>query len=165
MFKGKVTIIRNINGKEEKIEREFTSQKEYEKFLKEHSDMLPPSLPDPRLTLSEWGALGSFIDQIFEQKLSDLFLPDALEEERFMLGSRRGDVVDLSRYEQEIEHLEMEKEEKKEREQSLRKAVEKLKGYIKTFEKEGKKDLATSAKKDLKKLEEELKTLKQSKSK
>ena len=71
MFKGKVTIIKNVNGKEEKVEKEFKSPEEYAKFVSEN---FGGGFSEPRLTLSEWGSLGSMIDQIFENRLSSFFL-------------------------------------------------------------------------------------------
>ena len=152
MFKAKVTIVKNVNGKEEKIEKEFNSPEEYEKFLRQNR---LASLPEPRLTLSEWGALGDFIDSIFEDKLNDFFvsLPEAEEEFEEV-------PVDIRKYEQEAKKIEKEKEKKEAKKAEIKRAIEKLKSFVKTFEKEGKKDLAKSAKEDIKKLEAELKSLK-----
>ncbi len=157
MFKGKISIIKNINGKKQHIEREFNSQEEYDKFLKEHADDLNLALPDPRLTLSEWGALGEFIDRIFEDRLSEMLeLPagEAFGEDKEKLP------VNIDKYEKEAQKLELEKKKQAEKKEEIKRAIAKLKGFVKTFEKEGKKDLADSAKKDIKKLEDELKSLK-----
>ncbi len=152
MFKGKVTIIRNINGKEEKIEKEFKSPDEYQAFLREQNKQMA----DPKLSLSEWGALGDFVDRIFEDKLNDFFLLDSSEPE-----SASGELpVELEKYEKEAAKIEKEKERKEAKKIEIKRAIDKLKSFVKTFEKEDKKDLAKSAKEDIKKLEDELKALK-----
>ncbi len=154
MFKGKITIVKNINGKEEKIEKEFDSIEEYQKFLAENNMTGYKALPDLRLSLSEWDALASFIDQIFEDKLNNFFLEAPEEELSEDLP------VDIKKYEEEAAKIEEEKEKKEAKKAELKRAIEKLKSFVKTFEKEGKKDLAKSAKEDIKKLEAELKSLK-----
>jgi len=153
MFKGKVTIIKKVNGKDVKIEKEFNSPEEYQAFLQEQGGAM---LPDPKLSLSEWGALGSFIDQIFEDKLQDFFLeaPEQSYEPEEELP------VDIDKYEKEAAKIEKEKEKKEAKIAEIKRTIDKLKAFVKTFEKEGKKDLAKSAKEDIKKLEEELKSLK-----
>ncbi len=153
MFKGKVTIIKKVNGKEEKIEKEFNSPEEYQAFLRANSDF---AVANPRLTLSEWDALGSFIDQIFEDKLNSLFL----QEPDYESEAQKDLPVDINKYEKEAQKLEEEKAKKQAKKDEIKRAIDKLKGFVKTFEKEGKKDLAKSAKEDIKKLEEELKSLK-----
>ncbi len=152
MFKGKITIVKNINGKEEKLEKEFNSEKEYREFLRENN----MNLPEPRLTLSEWSSLGDYIDNIFEERLNNFFLPDFDETEY----EKSADLpVDISKYEKEAQKIEKEKEEKTKKKDEIKRAIKKLKDYVKTFEKEDKKDLAQSAKEDIKKLEQELESL------
>jgi len=152
MFKGKVTIIKNINGKEEKIEKEFKSAKEYEEFIKSQGAFAPAV--DPKLSLSEWGALGDFIDRIFEDRLGELFALDAPAVSEDTLP------VDITKYEKEAAKIEQEKAEKEAKKAEIKRAIDKLKSFVKTFEKEGKKDLAKSAKEDIKRLEKELKEIK-----
>ncbi len=152
MFKGKVTIIKNINGKEEKIEKEFKSPDEYQAFLREQN----MQMADPKLSLSEWGALGDFVERIFEDKLNDFFLLDSPEFET--VSSELP--VELEKYEKEAAKIEKEKEKKEAKKAEIKRAIDKLKSFIKTFEKEGKKDLAKSAKEDMKKLEDERNPLK-----
>ncbi len=148
MFKGKVTIIKNINGKEEKIEKEFDSQDEYLRFMAQNN----AGFADPSLSLSEWGALGDFVDRIFETRFAN-FLPDVEAPQEEV-------PVDVAKYEQEAKKIETEKKAKESKKENIKKAISKLKDFVKTFEKEGKKDLAKSAKEDIKKLEKELKNIK-----
>ncbi len=152
MFKGKITIVKNVNGKEEKIEKEFSSPEEYEAFLAQNNMARP--LPDPKLSLSEWDALASFIDQIFEDKLSDFVALEPAQSQEQDLP------VDIKKYEKEASKIEEEKAQKEAKKAEIKRAIDKLKSFVKTFEKEGKKDLAKSAKEDIKKLEAELKDLK-----
>lgn len=152
MFKGKVTIIKNINGKEEKVEKEFNSPDEYQAFLREQN----MNSANPKLSLSEWDALGGFIDRIFEDKLQNLFALEA----PYPVSDNVSDLpVDVSKYEKEAAKIEKEKEEKAKKKDEIKRAIDKLKAFVKTFEKEDKKDLAKSAKEDIKKLEEELRGL------
>ena len=152
MFKGKIKIVKNVNGKKEVVEKGFNSPEEYQRFLVENAGM--SNMPDPSLTLSEWGALGSFIDQIFEDKMAD-FIPIEMAEEE-----TPGLPVDIDKYEKEAAKIEEEKEKNKAKKTEIKKAIEKLKAFIKSFEKEGKQDLAKSAKADIEKLGKELKQLK-----
>ena len=150
MFKGKVTIIKNVNGKEERIEKEFNSPEEYAKFVSQSGGL------EPRLTLSEWSDFGSFIDSIFHNRLNEFLGGGSVS-----TGQGQNFLpVDLEKYDEEAAKIEAEKEKKEAKKKNIKDAITRLKGYIKTFEKEGKKDLAKSAKEDIKKLEEELKKLK-----
>jgi hypothetical protein len=150
MFKGKVSIIKNINGKEERVEKEFNSPEEYREFLASNQI----NIPEPKLTLSEWSSLGDYIDKIFTEKLGSFFLEGPEFEAESDLP------IDMSKYEKEAAKIEEEKEKLKTKKEELKRAISRLKEFIKTFEKEGKKDLAKRAKEDVKKLERELADIK-----
>jgi hypothetical protein len=38
MFKGKVSLYKNVGGKEERIEKEFDNEKEFDAFVSKHPD-------------------------------------------------------------------------------------------------------------------------------
>jgi len=150
MFKGKIYVYQNINGKERKVEKEFTNPSEYYDFINSNWDF--------------WSnLLGWFwnLDNYLENFFNSRFALNPVYENYSQDNSSNvlPEWVDLNKYEQEAKKIEEEKKKKEEEKNLLEKSLEKLKDYLEKFKKEGKDELAKKVKEDIKKVEDRLKKL------
>ena len=142
-FSGKILIFTNVNGKQNRVEKDFSNEDDFINFIEENNVELP-----------------SFSD--FTNSFERLFTPardffealtPILTDKKNLIWVEEDIWVDLREYEKEIKSIEQEKESKSNKIKRLETAKEQLKEYIKTFESEWKGDLK-------KKVDEELKSLK-----
>ncbi len=158
MFKGRVQIYTNRNGRENKIDREFDNPEEFNQFLKENSINTQGIHDEMNMSLNNWARLQDFFENMIDRRLHDIgreFEPLGMES----WETPANDVVDLSKYEQEARRLEEEKRNKEYRKSMLENTMEKLKEYKKKFQDEGKQDLVKQIDEDMKKVEDERKQL------
>lgn len=149
MFKGKVSVYKN--GKT--VEKEFTDQQEYEKFIKDNN--LDWWWDDwglnPHFGLWAFTSFNKYLDNFFDRKLG--LLHNEGDESVQKLG------VDLNKYEQEIQKIEYDKTHKEEKKKALENTLSKLKEYEKKFTEEKKDEMIKQLKEDIKKVEQELKDM------
>ena len=163
MFKGKFIIRRNVNGKEEIIEKEFNSPEEYQQFLAQM--WATPSLGiekefgEMRLSPYGWNAFENLMRRWINEGLEDFFgLPQEIpQNEIYAEQSLPSDVqYNMQKYQQEAQKLEEEKREKEEKLKSLRESLKKLQEFEKKFKAEGKTSLARQVSKDITKVKKEI---------
>jgi hypothetical protein len=68
MFKGKIYIYKNLNGREEKIEREFDNAHDFQSFARDHDVGFRP-FHTPMLGLGDWANLQNYFDMLVDKKL------------------------------------------------------------------------------------------------
>ncbi len=136
----------NINGREEKLEREFDNPQEFQSFAGQ--------MPAVQL-LNRFPSFGrdgfTSIHNYFENLL----------DRRLWLGYQEPEnqqsLVDLNKYEDAIQQIEYQKAHKDEHTKQLKATLQKLKDYKKTFKEEHREDMMGQLDEDIKKIEEELK--------
>ncbi len=151
MFKGKVYIYKNINGKEEKVEREFDNPEDFHAFSKSQN-LSWPKFNQSFMGLNDWVNLQNYFDDLIDKRLW-LEYDSGVDN---MLGS---DIVDLDKYEQELQKIEYQKQHKDENLKSLKKILQELRDYKKKFKDVGKEEMISRIDEDIKKVEEEIKNL------
>lgn len=157
MFKWKIYVYKNVNGKEQKIEKEFTDPREYEQFVTQNPEFAGLSNLENRLGFGEFADFNKYLDNFFNSKLEALwFVP---EDEYYEEKPALVEDVNLSKYEEEARKIEEEKQQKEEEKSALKATLEKLKSYLEKFKNEDKKDLVKQVEEDIKKVEEKLKNL------
>ena len=77
MFHGKVTILKKVNGRTHKLEKEFSNESEYQRFLAESSESSTQELP--MMNLWQWSQFHNYLDNLVEHKLG--YYDDEEEEE------------------------------------------------------------------------------------
>ncbi len=159
MFKWKVYVYKNINWKEEKIEREFDNPKEFQSFAKNNNvwwlERFSNGLNSPVLWLWDWVNLQNYFDSIVDKKLWLNYHWDYDYQDDYVWW----DIVDLDKYEQELGKIEYQKQHKDENLKSLKNSLNKLKEYKKKFKEEWREDVIESIDSDIKKVEEEISKL------
>lgn len=136
----------NINGKEEKLEREFDNPQAFQSF----AEQMPAFQ-----VLNRFPSLGrdgfTSIQNYFENLL----------DRRLWLGYQDSDqqqsLVDLDKYEDAIQQIEYQKAHKDEHTKQLKATLQRLKDYKKKFKEENREDMIGQLDDDIKKIEEELK--------
>jgi len=156
MFKGKIYKYSNINGKEEKFEREFNDINEYNSFMSENPNLLWFWTSNSDLAFNSFFDFNNYLDNFFDTKLA---LSSSNEQKQLNWTTDNVEWVDLSKYENELQKIESEKKKKQEEKGVLEKSLEKLKEYLEKFKKEWKEDFVKNIKEDIKKIEEKLKNL------
>lgn len=158
MFKGKVYVYKNINWKEEKIEREFDNPQEFQSFAKTHNVWWLGSftnLVSPMLWLWDWANLQNYFDNLIDKRL---WLTHNWDYDDQGYDAEEN-LVDLNKYEQELEKIEYQKQHKDEHLKSLKNSLNKLKDYKKKFKDEWREDIIENIDSDIKKVEEEISKL------
>ena len=153
MFKGKVYIYKNLNGREEKIEREFDDAHEFQSFAKKHDVGFYP-FHSPILWLGEWANLQNYFDSLVDRKLG-LSYDDS---ENWVI-EQDDSIVNLDKYDQELKKIEYQKQHKEETLNSLKDTLHKLKEYKKKFKDAGQDHMIEDIDADIKKVEEEIENL------
>lgn len=156
MFKGKVYVYKNINWKEEKIEREFDNPQEFQSFAKTNNiwwlERFTNTLTSPMLWLWEWANLQNYFDNLIDRRLWLNYNWDGEDQDNYVEWS----LVDLNKYEQELEKIEYQRQHKDENLKSLKNSLHKLKEYKKRFKDEWREDMIENIDSDIKKVEEEI---------
>lgn len=147
MFKGKVYMYSNINGREEKLEREFDNPQEFHSFAKQ-TPAFQMRNNIPFLWLGGWDNFHNYLDNFLDQRLG-LGHQESYE--------NTSSLVDLDKYEKTLEEIEYQKVHKDEHTKQLKSTLQKLKEYKKKFKEENREDMMANIDEDIKKIEEELK--------
>ena len=150
MFHAKVSIQRNIDGKVENIEKDFTDQSEYEKFLQENN--MRTSTPDfsgfftPNFSSPIFGYIPIQAPRTISRPKSCCRSEKAVNEAL---------PIDLDFYESELAKTQLEKAQKEQKKQSLQTALDRLLDY-KNKMKGIREDLFERIDADIKRVHDEL---------
>lgn len=150
MFKGRIYVYKNINWKEEKIEREFDNPQDFQSFAKTNNVLWLDRFTSPMLWLGDWANLQNYFDSLVDRKLWLTY--DGYYDNDYGEQS----IVDLNKYEQELEKIEYQKQHKDDNLKSLKDSLHKLKDYKKKFKDEAREDIIEQIDVDIKKIEEEI---------
>ena len=156
MFKGKVYVYKNINWKEERVEREFDNPQEFQSFAKTNNvwwlERFTNTFSSPLLWLWDWANLQNYFDNLLDKRLGLTYHSDYGDQEK----PTEWNLVDLNKYEQELEKIEYQKQHKDENLKSLKNSLHRLKEYKKRFKDEWREDIIENIDFDIKKIEEEI---------
>ena len=156
MFKGKVYVYKNINWKEEKIEREFDNSQDFQSFVQNNEVSWLESFSNtprsPILWLWEWANLQNYLDNLIDRRLWLTY--DWYDEEQDNYDE--WGLIDLNKYELELEKIEYQKQHKDETLKHLKATLQKLKDYKKKFKTEWRDDMIESIDLDIQKVENEI---------
>ncbi len=163
MFKGKIIIRRNINGKEEVIEKEFNSPEEYQQFLSQMWETTPlgfeKEISELRLSPYGWSSFENLMRRWISEGLEDFFGFPQIEAEpdyTHAQGLPADIQSNLQRYEEEAQKIEQQKKAKEEKLKSLKESLTKLQEFEKKFKAEWKDSLAKQVLKDIEKVKKEI---------
>ena len=150
MFKGKVYVYRNNNGKEEEFEKEFDNPQEFNNFRKSYRQ---PEFEGPFMGLGDRAHLQNYFNNLIDSRF---WLGTKSEpEEKMSLP----DGINLDEYENELQKIEYNKAHKAEEIQELKDTLTKLKDYKKRFKAEWRDDMIEKIDKDISTVQEKLDSL------
>ena len=150
MFKWKVYVYRNNNGKEEEFEKEFDNPQEFNNFRKTYRQ---PEFEGPFMWLGDWANLQNYFNNLIDRRFWLESMPEPEEEKALPNG------VDLSVYEDELQKMEYEEAHKNEKLQWLKNSLAKLKEFKKKFEDKWRDDMVKKIKKDIDTTQKEIDSL------
>ena len=150
MFKGKVYVYRNNNGKEEEFEKEFDNPQEFNNFRKTYHQ---PEFTGPFMWLWDRAHLQNYFNNLIDRRFWLESMPEPEEEKALPNG------VDLSVYEDELQKMEYEEAHKNEKLQWLKNSLAKLKEFKKKFEDKWRDDMVKKIKKDIDATQKEIDSL------
>lgn len=140
MFKWKVYVYRNNNGKEEEFEKEFDNPQEFNDFRKSYRQ---PEFDGPFMWLWDWAHLQNYFNNLIDRRF---WLKN--KEEPYE-NKKLSNWVDLDIYENELQKIEYSKAHKAEKIQELKDTLSKLKDYKKRFKSEWRDDLVEKIEEDI----------------
>ena len=150
MFKGKVYVYRNNNGKEEEFEKEFDNPQEFNNFRKSYRQ---PEFEGPFMGLGDRAHLQNYFNNLIDSRF---WLGTKSEpEEKMSLPNW----INLDEYENELQKIEYNKAHKAEEIQELKDTLTKLKDYKKRFKAEWRDDMIEKLDKDIATVQEKLDSL------
>lgn len=150
MFKWKVYVYRNNNGKEEEFEKEFDNPQEFNNFRKSYRQ---PEFEGPFMGLGDRAHLQNYFNNLIDSRF---WLGTKSEpEEKMSLP----DGINLDAYENELQKIEYNKAHKAEEIQELKDTLAKLKDYKKRFKAEWRDDMIEKLDKDIATVQEKLDSL------
>ena len=150
MFKWKVYVYRNNNGKEEEFEKEFDNPQEFNNFRKSYRQ---PEFEGPFMGLGDRAHLQNYFNNLIDSRF---WLGTKSEpEEKMSLP----DGINLDEYENELQKIEYNKAHKAEEIQELKDTLAKLKDYKKRFKAEWRDDMIEKLDKDISTVQEKLDSL------
>ena len=150
MFKWKVYIYRNNNGKEEEFEKEFDNPQEFNNFRKSYRQ---PEFEGPFMGLGDRAHLQNYFNNLIDSRF---WLGTKSEpEEKMSLPNW----INLDEYENELQKIEYNKAHKAEEIQELKDTLTKLKDYKKRFKAEWRDDMIEKIDKDIATVQEKLDSL------
>ena len=150
MFKWKVYVYRNNNGKEEEFEKEFDNPQEFNNFRKTYHQ---PEFTGPFMWLWDRAHLQNYFNNLIDRRFWLESMPEPEEEKALPNG------VDLSVYEDELQKMEYEEAHKNEKLQWLKNSLAKLKEFKKKFEDKWRDDMVKKIKKDIDATQKEIDSL------
>jgi len=150
MFKWKVYVYRNNNGKEEEFEKEFDNPQEFNNFRKSYRQ---PEFEGPFMGLGDRAHLQNYFNNLIDSRF---WLGTKSEpEEKMSLPNW----INLDEYENELQKIEYNKAHKAEEIQELKDTLAKLKDYKKSFKAEWRDDMIEKLDKDIATVQEKLDSL------
>ena len=147
MFKGKVYVYRNNNGKEEEFEKEFDNPQEFNNFRKTYRQ---PEFGGPFMWLWDRAHLQNYFNSLIDRRFW-LETMEETEEPKYLPNW-----VNHDKYEDELQKIEYKKAHKAEKLQELKDTLAKLKEYKKKFKAEGRDDMIEEIDKDIDSIQKEL---------
>ena len=151
MFKWKVYIYRNNNGKEEEFEKEFDNPQEFNNFRKSYRQ---PEFEGPFMGLGDRAHLQNYFNNLIDRRFWLESIPEPQQEQKSL-----PDWINLDEYEQELQKIEYDKAHKAEEIQELKDTLTKLKDYKKRFKAEWRDDMIEKIDKDIATVQEKLNSL------
>ena len=151
MFKGKVYVYRNNNGKEEEFEKEFDNPQEFNNFRKSYRQ---PEFEGPFMGLGDRAHLQNYFNNLIDRRFWLESIPEPQQEQKSL-----PDWINLDEYEQELQKIEYNKAHKAEEIQELEDTLTKLKDYKKRFKAEWRDDMIEKIDKDISTVQEKLDSL------
>ena len=141
MFKGKVYVYKNNNGKVEEFEKEFDNLQDFLNFKRSYNQ---PEFEEPMLWLTGWTNLQNYFDNLINRRLWLWTMIEPEEEQQYLPNW-----VNLNEYEKELQNMEYEEAHKNERLQWLKNTLAKLNEYLKKFKDKWRDDMLKKIKKDI----------------
>lgn len=154
MFKWRVYSYSNVNWKEKRFEKEFENLDEYNDFIDKNPKFDHFEHPDSHWIFESFLDFNNYLDKFFHSKVSTLQAPVKT------ISADARDDYNLPAYENELQKIEHEKMEKRQRKASLEETLANLKSYHKVFKNEGREDMTLKIEEDIKKVEKELASFK-----
>ena len=151
MFKGKVYVYRNNNGKEEEFEKEFDNPQEFNNFRKSYHQ---PEFWGPFMWIWDRAHLQNYFNNLIDRRFWLESIPEPQQEQKSL-----PDWINLDEYEQELQKIEYDKAHKAEEIQELKDTLTKLKDYKKRFKAEWRDDMIEKIDKDISTVQEKLDSL------
>ena len=151
MFKGKVYVYRNNNGKEEEFEKEFDNPQEFNNFRKTYRQS---EFAGPFMWLWDRAHLQNYFNNLIDRRFWLEPMPEPEEGPKSLPNG-----VDLSVYEDELQKMEYEEAHKNEKLQWLKNSLAKLKEFKKKFEDKWRDDMVKRIKKDIDATQKEIDSL------
>ena len=151
MFKGKVYVYRNNNGKEEEFEKEFDNPQEFYNFRKTYQQ---PEFEGPFMWLGDWANLQNYFNNLIDRRFWLESMPEPEEQQKSLPNW-----VNFDEYEAELQKMEYEEAHKAEKIQGLKDSIAKLEDYKKKFKAKWRDDMVKKIDKDITATKKELDAL------
>ena len=151
MFKGKVYVYKNNNGKVEEFEKEFDNLQDFLNFKRSYNQ---PEFEEPMLWLTGWTNLQNYFDNLINRRLWLWTMIEPEEEQQYLPNW-----VNLNEYEKELQNMEYEEAHKSEKVQELKNSLAKLEDYKNKFKAKGRDDMVKKIDKDIAATKKELDAL------
>ena len=148
MFKWKVYVYRNNNGKEEEFEKEFDNPQEFNNFRKTYRQ---PEFEGPIMWLWDWAHLQNYFNNLIDRRFWLESMPEPEEQQKSLPNW-----VNFDEYEAELQKMENEESHKAEKIQELKNSLAKLEDYKKKFKAKGRDDMVKKIDKDIANTKKEL---------
>ena len=151
MFKWKVYVYRNNNGKEEEFEKEFDNPQEFYNFRKTYQQ---PEFEGPFMWLGDWANLQNYFNNLIDRRFWLESMPEPEEQQKSLPNW-----VNFDEYEAELQKMEYEEAHKAEKIQGLKDSIAKLEDYKKKFKAKWRDDMVKKIDKDIASTKKELDAL------
>ena len=151
MFKWKVYVYRNTNGKEEEFEKEFDNPQEFYTFRKTYRQ---PEFEGPFMWLGDWANLQNYFNNLIDRRFWLESMPEPEEQQKSLPNW-----VNFDEYEAELQKMEYEETHKAEKIQWLKANIAKLEDYKKKFKAKWRDDMVKKIDKDIASTKKELDAL------
>ena len=151
MFKGKVYVYRNNNGKEEEFEKEFDNPQEFNNFRKTYHQ---PEFWGPFMWIWDRAHLQNYFNNLIDRRFWLESMPEPEEQQKSLPNW-----VNFDEYEAELQKMEYEEAHKAEKIQGLKDSIAKLEDYKKKFKARGRDDMVKKIDKDIASTKKELSAL------
>ena len=148
MFKWKVYVYRNNNGKEEEFEKEFDNPQEFYNFKKTYQQ---PEFEGPFMWLGDWANLQNYFNNLIDRRFWLESMPEPEEEQKSLPNW-----INFDEYEAELQKMEYEEAHKTEKIQWLKANIAKLEDYKKKFKSKWRDDMVKKIDKDIANTKKEL---------